>query len=86
MFRKLTIALTATAALAAAALAPTAASAWPHHHHHGFGWGYGAIGAAALIGAATVAATSAPAAGCYYVKRWVDTPVGPRPRYVPVCY
>ena len=85
MFRKLTIALTATAALAAAALAPTAASAWPHHHH-GFGWGYGALGAAAIIGAATVVATSAPAAGCYYVKRWVDTPVGPRPRYVPVCY
>ena len=85
MFRKLTIALTATAALAAAALAPTAASAWPHHHHY-HGWGYGAaFGAGALIGAATIAATTVPA-GCYYAKRWVETPVGPRPRYVQVCY
>jgi hypothetical protein len=79
MFRKIMFALTAVTALGAAALAPTSASAgwkggWKHHNHH---WGksfyYG--------GPAYVAYGY----GCW-VKRWVDTPYGPRLRRVYVCY
>jgi hypothetical protein len=82
MFRKSMIALAAIATVSAAALAPTAASAkggkwgggWHHHHHFK---GYGFYGAPLL------------AAGVYqgcWVKRWVDTPYGPRLRRVYVCY
>jgi hypothetical protein len=84
MFRKLIIALGTTAALAASV---SAASASPHHHHHGHGWGWGAFGAGVALGLAGPVVASYPyATNCYTVKRWVDTPYGPRLRRVPVCY
>jgi len=79
MFRKLILALGATAVLGAAALSPTAASAFGHGHwygHHGwYGHGFG------FYGPTYIAAEPA----CYYVKRVVETPVGPRVRRVEVC-
>jgi hypothetical protein len=82
MFRKSLIALAAVATVGAAALAPTAASAKPFKHWHGHGfYGYG-IGAG-LVGAAI--ATEVAYSGCW-VKRWVDTPYGPRLRRMYVCY
>jgi hypothetical protein len=79
MFRKLTIALGATVALAAAALAPASASA--HSHHHGWGWGHGfGFGIYAPVYAATPVY-----ADCYFVKKVVATPYGPRVRRVQVC-
>jgi hypothetical protein len=82
MFRKSLIALAAVATVTAAALAPTAASAKPwkkHWHGHGF-YGYG-IGAG-LVGAAI----ASHAYGSCWVKRWVDTPYGPRLKRFYVCY
>ena len=84
MFRNVMLALTALTIVGAAALAPTAASAkWKggHHGHHGHhGWGksfyYG--GGAAYVGYAGYS-------NCW-VKRWVDTPYGPRLQRVYVCY
>lgn len=79
MFRKITLALVAVAAVSATALAPTAASAkggkW---HNHGWGWGVGA----GLVGTAIIA--DAAYSSCY-VKRWVDTPYGPRLRRIYIC-
>jgi hypothetical protein len=75
MFRKTLLALSALAVIGAAALAPTGASAkggW--HHHHGFDWGHGA----SYIGYADY--------GACWVKRWVDTPFGPRLKRFYVCY
>jgi hypothetical protein len=81
MFRKLTLALGATVALAAAALAPTSASAWGwHHHYHGWGHGYG-FG----IYAPVIAPTYVAAPDCYYVRKVIDTPYGPKVRRIPVC-
>ena len=73
MLRKLSLAAIAATALGTAALAPTSASAWWHGgwhhgwHHHGW-WG----GPAFYYGAY-------PAYGC---RRWVETPWGPRLRWV----
>lgn len=83
MFRKSLIALAAVATVGAAALAPTAASAKPwgkHWHGHGL-YGYG-IGAG-LVGAAIASQT---VYGSCWVKRWVDTPYGPRLKRFYVCY
>jgi hypothetical protein len=81
MFRKSLFALAALATVSAAALAPTAASAKPWgkgwHHHHGYGLGLGLVGAAIVADAAY--------SSCW-VKRWVDTPFGPRLRRIYVCY
>jgi hypothetical protein len=83
MFRKLILALGATVALAASV---NSASAWSHHHHHGHGWGWGAFGAGVALGLAGPAIATYPVvSGCYIVKRWVDTPYGPRLRRVTVC-
>ena len=84
MFRNTILALTAVAALTAGALAPTTASAksWKygfhgyHGHHHHFHRGY--------WGPRFIAAPLAYA-GCYSVKRWVDTPWGPQRKRVTVC-
>ena len=85
MFRKLVLALVASATLGAAALAPTSASAWHHHHRHGhWGWGAAAFGAGLATSAIISGAYAAPG-GCYMVKRWVDTPYGPKLRRFTVC-
>jgi hypothetical protein len=80
MFRKSLIALAAVATVGAAALAPTAASAKPWgkgwHGHHGL-YGYGLVGAAIA---------SQAVYGSCWVKRWVDTPYGPRLKRIYVCY
>ena len=71
MLRKLSLAAIAATALGAAALAPTSASAWHggwHHGWHGGWWG----GPHFYYGAY-------PYYGC---RRWVETPWGPRPRWV----
>jgi hypothetical protein len=82
MFRKLIIALGATAALAATV---SSASAWHHHHHHKH-YGWGAFGTGLAYGLAVPAVATYPyVGGCYIVKRWVDTPYGPRLRRVTVC-
>lgn len=82
MFRKMIFALAATVAIGAAALTPTTASAggggkgWHHHKGywgHGFGFHGGPIYAGGYYG------------GCW-VKKWVDTPFGPRLRRIYVCY
>jgi hypothetical protein len=82
MFRKALFTVSALTVLAAAALAPTAASAgWKGHHgHHGHhGWGksfyYGGPSFVAYTGYNTC-----------WVKRWVDTPYGPRLKRMYVCY
>ena len=80
--KKITFALIAAVALGSAALAPTSASAKPwggKGWHHGWGWGVGA----GLVGTAIIA--DAAYSSCY-VKRWVDTPNGPRLRTFYVCY
>jgi hypothetical protein len=78
MFRKLSLAAAAAIALGTAALAPTSASAWGHggwhgggwhHGWHGGGWGWG--GGPRFYGGYGY--------GC---RRWVETPWGPRPRWV----
>ncbi|GIK79036.1 MAG: hypothetical protein KJZ73_08115 [Pseudorhodoplanes sp.] len=79
MFRKITFALAALTALGAAALAPTSADAgWKGKHWHKHHWGHGKIyfGGPAYV---------AYGHGCW-VKRWVDTPYGPRLRRIYVCY
>ena len=83
MIRKFIVALGATAALAATV---SSASAW-NSSHHGHGYGYGAFGAGLALGAlATPVVAGYPYGGnCYLVKRWVDTPYGPRLRRVTVC-
>jgi len=78
MFRKLSLAAVAAIALGTAALAPTSASAWGHggwhggwhHGWHGGGWGWG--GPRFYYGGY----------GGYGCRRWVETPWGPRPRWV----
>lgn len=82
MFRKSLLALSALTVIGAAALAPTTASAgwkggWKHGHHgwgHGYGYGYG-------YGASYVGYYG----GCW-VKKWIDTPFGPRLKRFYVCY
>jgi len=72
MFRKLSLAAVAAIALGTAALAPTSASAWWHDGwHHGWhgGWGWG--GPRFYYGGYG-----------YSCRRWVETPWGPRPRWV----
>jgi hypothetical protein len=74
MFRKLSLAAVAAIALGTAALAPTSASAWGHGGGwhggwHGGGWGWG--GPRFYGGGYGY--------GC---RRWVETPWGPRPRWV----
>ena len=77
MFRKLSLAAVAAIALGTAALAPTSASAWWHgggwhggwHHGWGGGWGWG--GPRFYYGSYGY--------GC---RRWVETPWGPRLRWV----
>jgi hypothetical protein len=80
MFRKALFALSALTVLGAAALAPTTASAgWKHHHGHHGHWGksfyYGGPSYVAYTGYSTC-----------WVKRWVDTPYGPRLQRFYVCY
>ena len=78
MFRKLSLAAVAAIALGTVALAPTSASAWwhggPGWHHgwHGGGWGWG--GPRFYYGG-----YGGYGYGC---RRWVQTPWGPRPRWV----
>ena len=67
MFRKLSLTAVAAIALGAAALAPTSASAWWHDGWH-HGWHHGWWGGPAYY-----------YGGC---RRWVETPWGPRPRWV----
>ena len=84
MFRKSLLALSALAVIAGAALAPTSASAgwkgkhWGHHWGHGhgyygYGYGYPSYGYASY------------GYGCW-VKKWIDTPYGPRLKSIYVCY
>jgi len=71
MFRKLSLAAVAAVALGTAALAPTSASAWWHdgdHHWHGGWWGPGPGYHDGAYG--------------YGCRRWVQTPWGPRLRWV----
>lgn len=97
MFRKMLIAFAATASLGAAALAPTAASAAPHgdgyngghgfHGHWGGGWRGGhrwggprwGWGGPRFVGGGFYGP-------CRWVQRPVLTPIGPRFRWVRVCY
>ena len=83
MFRKAMLALSALTVIGAAALAPTAASAgWKggwHHGHHGWGHGYGYGYGASYIG------YTGYGHGCW-VKKWIDTPYGPRLKRIYVCY
>jgi hypothetical protein len=83
MIRKALFALAAVATVGAAALAPTAASAKPFKHWHGHHGYYGLGIGAGLVGAAIASQT---VYGSCWVKRWVDTPYGPRLRRVYVCY
>jgi hypothetical protein len=79
MFRKISIALAAVLALGVTALAPTTASAtykgkhWGHHGHGGWGYNYYVPSYTSYYGSC-------------WVKRWVDTPYGPRLKRVYVCY
>lgn len=77
MLRKTILALATSVTLGAAALAPSAASA------HGWGWG-GWHGPFFHVYAGPVYA--GPVYGGCTVERWVYTPVGPRLRWVNVCY
>jgi hypothetical protein len=87
MIRKLALAFAATAALGTASLAVSTTPAEAKkgfHHHHGHGhhhhWhGHRFYG---LYGAGLAAAAYS---GCY-VKRVVYTPVGPRIRWINVCF
>jgi hypothetical protein len=81
MFRKAILAVSTLTILGIAALAPTAASAggwkggWKNHHHSYHGWGhhYGYAG------------YGGHGYGCW-VKKWIDTPYGPRLKRIYVCY
>jgi hypothetical protein len=75
MLRKTILALATSVTLGAAALAPSAASA------HGWGGWHGPF---FHVYAGPVYA--GPAYGGCTVQRWVYTPVGPRLRWVNVCY
>jgi hypothetical protein len=79
MFRKTILAVAATAAIGAAALTPTAASAWGWHGGwHGWHGGF-------FAGPAIRIVTPSYADACT-VRRWVETPFGPRVRFVNRCY
>lgn len=81
MFRKVMFALTAVTALGAAALTPSAADAgWKGKHWQKHHWGYKHF----YYGGPAYAAYGY-GYGCW-VKRWVDTPYGPRLRRIYVCY
>jgi len=75
MLRKTLIALSAVGALGAAALAPTSASAYWHGGWHGHFWGphFGLYAGPAYYDACVR-------------RQWIDTPFGPRQRWVNVCY
>jgi hypothetical protein len=74
MFRKTIIALAAVGALGAAAIAPTTASAWGWHGGwHGHFWGPGVYAGPVYYNS------------CLH-RQWVDTPYGPRLRWINVCY
>jgi len=77
MLRKMILTLATGAALGAAALAPSTASAHPHGGHGGH-WGWFGPGV-------TVFADPIGYDGCM-VRRWVQTPWGPRLRWVNRCY
>jgi hypothetical protein len=80
MIRKLVLGILAAASLSAAALAPSAASA------HGFGWGWhGGFGHHYFGGPTFVVGGADYYDGCLQ-RRIIDTPRGPRLRYVNVCY
>ena len=83
MFRKTLLALSALTVIVAAALAPTAASAaggkGGFKHHHGLSFGHSYY-------AGPVYAYSDYGYGSCWVKRWVDTPFGPRLKRFFVCY
>ncbi len=80
MFSKIMFELAAVTAVGAASLAPTSADAgWKGKHWHkhwGHGHFYHGYYAPAYYGYGY---------GCW-VKRWVDTPYGPRLRRIYVCY
>ena len=78
MIRKVTLALLAAACLGATALMPSAASA------HGFGWGWhGGFGHHGFYGGPAFVVGGYDG-GCVQ-RRVVDTPWGPRLRFVNVC-
>lgn len=81
MFRKSLLALSALAVIGAAALTPTAASAGWKHKHWGHHWGHGYYGGyyTPYYGYASYGY------GCW-VKKWIDTPYGPRLKRIYVCY
>jgi len=83
MFRKTLLALSALGVITAAALAPTAASAGGgkggFKHHHGLSFGHSYYGG-------PVYAYSDYGYGSCWVKRWVDTPFGPRLKRFFVCH
>jgi hypothetical protein len=79
MLRKFALSAFALAALGAAALAPTSADAgFKHKHHwHGHKWHkHIYVGGPIVYGGYH---------SCW-VKRWVDTPYGPRLKRFYVCY
>ena len=86
MLRKLALATVAAAALGTAALAPTTASAdWDgrwHEHHHWGGWG--GWGGPRVYFGGPYYSYGYGGGGCF-VRRWVPTPWGPRPRWINVC-
>ena len=77
MFHGRSAALAAVAIIGAVAIAPTSASA----HHWGHGWRYGGYG----IGLGVGLATTAIIANTCVRRMVVDTPFGPRVRWVNVC-
>ena len=79
MFRKSLLALSALTVIGAAALTPTTASAGWKHHHFGWGTGYYGYGYSPSYIGYTGYSTC-------WVKRWVDTPYGPRLKRFYVCY
>jgi hypothetical protein len=86
MFRKAILAVSALTIIGAAALAPTTASAGGgkgghHGHHHGGHWG----GKSFYYGGPAYVGYSGYGYGCW-VKKWIDTPFGPRLKRVYVCY
>ena len=79
MFRKSLLALSALAVIAGAALAPTSASAGWKGKHWGHHWGHGFYGHSYYY----------PVGGYYggcWIKKWIDTPFGPRLKRIYVCY
>jgi hypothetical protein len=81
MFRKALLAVSALTVIGAAALAPTAASAKPWHNGH-HGWHGGGI----YVGTPYYASYGGYYGRSCWIKRWVDTPFGPRLKRVYVCY